>query len=62
MSVYMRDNSVSQQVSFSLLWIPGVSVAILEKIVGIPHHLALLCVNPLRVFAFFGFTGEAGSL
>lgn len=45
------------QISFSLLWIPGVSVTILVKIIGIPRKLALLAVDPLRVFAFFGFTG-----
>ena len=45
------------QVSLSLFWIPGVSVAILEHAVGIPHELALLCVDPLRIFAFFCFTG-----
>ena len=32
-------------------------MAILVNVVGIPHHLALLCVTPLRIFAFFCFTG-----
>ena len=34
-------------------------MAILEYAVGIPHELALLCVNPCRVFAFFFFTGQS---
>ena len=46
------------QASFALGWIPGVSVAILENVVAIPHDLAILCVTPLRIFAFFCFTGE----
>ena len=33
-------------------------MAILEKVVAIPHDLAILCVTPLRIFAFFCFTGE----
>ena len=45
------------QVSFSLLWIPGVSVAVLEKVIGVPREIALLSVDPLRVFAFNCFTG-----
>ena len=32
-------------------------MAILEHAVGIPHELAVKCVDPLRVFAFFCFTG-----
>ena len=50
----------SFQLSFVLFWIPGVSEAILQRIVGVPHQLAALSVNPLRVFAFFCFTGEEG--
>ena len=45
------------QGSFVVGWIPGVSVGILVNIVAIPRHLALLCVTPLRIFAFFCFTG-----
>jgi hypothetical protein len=47
---------VSAAVSFVVGWIPGVSVGILVNVVDIPHHLALLCVTPLRIFAFFCFT------
>ncbi|CAI8026765.1 Progressive ankylosis protein [Geodia barretti] len=47
---------VSAVVSFVVGWIPGVSVGILVNVVAIPHHLALLCVTPLRIFAFFCFT------
>ena len=46
------------QVSFVLGWIPGVSVAVLENVVAIPHDLAVLCATPLRIFAFFCFTGK----
>ncbi len=45
------------QLSITVLWLPGVGVFILERIIGVPHELALSCVNPLRVFAFFCFTG-----
>ena len=47
------------QLSVSLLWLPGVSVFILVQVIGVPHQLALLCINPLRVFSFFCFTGES---
>ena len=30
----------------------------MHQIVGVPHQLAALSVNPLRVFAFFCFTGK----
>ena len=46
------------QVSGVLDWVPGVSVAVLQGVVAIPHDLALLCVTPLRIFSFFCFTGS----
>ncbi len=48
---------MNAQFSLCVYWVPGVSVAILVSAVGIPHYLALLCVDPLRVFAFLCFTG-----
>jgi hypothetical protein len=51
-------NLCSLQVSMVLGWVPGVSVAVLENVVAIPHDLALLCVTPLHIFAFFCFTGN----
>ncbi|XP_064399190.1 progressive ankylosis protein homolog B-like isoform X2 [Halichondria panicea] len=42
--------------SLCVYWVPGVSVSILVSAVGIPPYLALLCVDPLRVFSFFCFT------
>ena len=45
------------QMCFILFWIPGVSVAILEHVIGVPHQLAVLCVDPLKLFAFLSFAG-----
>ena len=46
------------QVAFILFWMPGLSVAILTGILNIPEDLAALCVDPLKVFTFFGLTGD----
>ncbi len=37
------------------------SVAILENVIGVPHELAVLGVNPLRIFSFFCVCGEYSS-
>ena len=31
----------------------------MRDVVGVSEYLALLCVNPLRIFSLFCFTGEA---
>ena len=46
------------QVSSLLFWTPGLSVTILTNVLNIPEDLAKLCVNPLKVFTFFGLTGS----
>ena len=50
------------QVAFILFWTPGLSVAILTGILNIPEDLAKLCVDPLKVFTFFGLTGDCTQL
>lgn len=55
----MSTYSQLPQVAFLLFWTPGLSVAILTNILNIPEDLAKLCVDPLRVFTFFGLTGDS---